>query len=254
MRKLMTIFLLAMFLISFSGTAAGEEVTSEFTAKTGDNIEIIEYCSIDGFPCDQNFLCNMTVINPKRVTVITNDVMINQTDNFYNISLNSSNSAEIGLYEKTAYCDNGINNGTRTSYFTLTSTGIKSTIAQSIFYAIMFVISFFLFVSSIYAAVRIPFSNKIQDGILFDINYFKYAKMLLWVASYLLFIWVIYMTWIVSSSFLVLPLVSTFFFAILRFAIAFLFPALVIFFLFMFITYIEDVKLKKILTRGLQPR
>ena len=238
-------------MLSFVGA---EEVTSEFTAKTGDNVQIIEKCTVDGFPCDEGYLCNVTVINPKQVTVLRNVAMINQTDNLYNITLNSSNSAEIGLYKKDATCDNGIFNGTSTSYFTLTSTGIKSTIAQSIFYAIMFVISFFLFVSSIFAAVRIPFSNKIQDGILFDINYFKYAKMLLWVASYLLFIWVIYMTWIVSSSFLVLPLVSTFFFAILRFAIAFLFPAIVIFFLFMFITYVEDVKLKKILTRGLQPR
>lgn len=236
-------FLLLISLTSASDIKtfrAGMDIPLELPLKEGD-LSQCTTCSCTG------------TINYPNGTIIIRNQDFPVVDGYATYNLGGGNTSEIyGLYNIDVNCNNGVDYGSATYYFEVTATGTNMSTSQSIIYVILFVLGIILFSLSFYGAIKIPFYNTVSgDEETISINDLKYVKIFLWFVSYLLLIWIAFVSWNLSYGFLVFNIMSEMFKVIFYFLLVLLLPIFITLIIISFINYFNDKKIRYALERGM---
>jgi len=142
MKKLL-IIMIGMFLISFASAAV--EGNYDYLAQYYTDVNITETCEAEGFPCDNTFGCNITIINPIEQVVVRDATM---TKSFPNYIYSFTNTSELGNYKISVYCTNGTFKGLNDEIILkVTTNGNPESIKVQIF---MLLISLVVFILALY--------------------------------------------------------------------------------------------------------
>ena len=101
--KPMTIFLMGIMFIFFLITLISLTSATDYVGKQYEEVNIVEICSYEGFPCSDTFGCNITIINPDNDLIILNEVMT-QNETIYNYTF--AYPSTLGNYAIKFYCSN----------------------------------------------------------------------------------------------------------------------------------------------------
>lgn len=188
---------------------------------------------------------NITIVSPNTTILIDNQPMTLSTG-FLNYTFNQTSS----LGEYSFFISNGF-----AGSFLITPSGTNPTTAQGLIYSFLILVSMFLVLISIYGAFTIDGKNEFSmGGDLINVNFNKYYKGFLFLLSYLFIIFTTYLTWQVSSQFLLLDLGTAIFKTL--FNILLIGLPIIIFVLIIvgFMKWLADVELHKLAERNLKPR
>lgn len=137
--KLLITLIIGMFLISMASALVTDP---DYRAQYYTDVNIIETCTVDGFPCGATYDCNITVTNPNEEVVIRNQEM---TRNFPTYNYTFHNTSLLGDYKVNVYCTNTTFGGEgRNTILQVTTTGRPPEIKVVIFMLIISLVSFIL--------------------------------------------------------------------------------------------------------------
>ncbi len=136
MKKILLILVSTLFLITI--VSATDYVGTQY-----ENVNIVETCVVNGFPCPSDFLCNITIINPDRDVIVIN-IPMERNDTIYNYTFISTDV--LGDYDANVYCSNVSLSGNAESRITITTTGREVNLTLTI---IMLAVALGLFIIAI---------------------------------------------------------------------------------------------------------
>lgn len=202
--------------------------------------------------CSNSASCNITIAYPNSTLMVSNGEATNLNNGKFRYSLVSSQTQLNGEYAVWAGCsDGGLNNSLSFSY-RVTQTGEELTEGKGLVYMVLLIGTLIIFIFSVYGSIVLPFKNKRGElGNIIKIERLKYFKITLMVVTYLIFIWLINLLLTLSVNFLLLTQFTTFFTVIFNFLNAMVYPIFVMVFVFMLFMLWNDLKLDKMLDRGL---
>jgi len=170
--KLLMTLILGILLTSIaSATLLG-------TFKQNQNIPLIQTCS----DCTYN---KITYIQKPDGAILNFNVEMDKDGTFYNWTLDSNYTDQIGIYLINGIGDIGGTEDTWYYDFKVTPDGKEFTTQNSISYLGFILIILFTFFLTMYGAGRIEWkSKKNNEGKILTINNFKYVKILLYTLAY----------------------------------------------------------------------
>lgn len=116
MKKILLTLTIGIFLLNLLSAAS-------YLGAQYENISIIETCVVNGFPCPDDFLCNITIVNPNNDIIVLNSPMSkNDTTYYYYFTTTDI----LGDYHMNVYCSNLTRSGNSDSLLTITTTGKKT--------------------------------------------------------------------------------------------------------------------------------
>ena len=238
MNKIILILILGIFFVNF----ASAEIQTLGTFKSGTDINLTQTCP----DCTFN---NITYINTPSSIIKLNKAMT-KDGTFYNYTLLSGNTTELGQYIVNGVGDLGGTNTTWNYNFFITPTGFTLETSDSILYVIILISTFILFLAFLYPAITLPYSNEVHsDGSITRITKAKYLKLLSYWFAYGFLMWFLQTLNAISTSFIKLSYLSNFITNIFRYSQAL---SVGITFLILFIIMIEvwkDIILSKAITK-----
>lgn len=197
--------------------------------------------------------CNITInyIPESRALVKYEEMTYEAESETYYYLLNKTNITKSGEYCYDITClDAGLNE-TSNFCFDVSPTGEEYTTAQSITYIFILILSLSLLGLCIYGAIVIPFANsRNSENEIIQVNYRKHMKIFMISMSYLILMWISYITYNISLGYLQLFAIANFFKFIYKFMLAFTLPISVVAILVFFIVFINDIKTDNLLKRG----
>lgn len=113
MKKILLTLVLGMFLF-------GCVTATDYVGKQYDNVNIVETCVMNGFPCSNTFLCNITIVDPNLKVIVLN-LPMTRNDTIYNHTFTKTEL--LGDYHVNVYCSNGTYGGNAESKIEVTTTG-----------------------------------------------------------------------------------------------------------------------------------
>lgn len=196
--------------------------------------------------------CNITIYDPNsKVLAYYKPMSFSSISQTYNFTLLGSNTTEVGKYNYDVTCLQGAFNSTTSYDFEVSNNGKDFTVAESITYIFMLLLSIALFCLFFYGAMAInPNNNHDEEGNIIKINYKKHLKLLCWIVCYFLLVWITFVSWNVSLAYIQLVTVANFFWAIHRITFAFMIPIIIGYVLYSLVLFIHDFKLAKEIERG----
>lgn len=136
----------------------------------------------------------------------------------------------------------------------VTKSGEDFSVAKSIMYIFMLILSYFLFITCIISFVKIDWKDpKDYEGRIVSVNDFKFMKVIMFFVSYLMLIFAFFVTYGVLNSFLYYDALTNIFKLLYTVGLYLLYPMFIVGFGLLIYMAIESKKLKKLLDRGLQP-
>jgi len=241
------LFLILVF--SFVNLISATEIS--FHVIRNQPVNIIESCIVGGFPCGTDFSCNITVVNPiEQIIVLNKEMTRNETIYNYTISHTLINIS--GIYCYNTFCSNNNLNGSIIKCFQASDRGESLDTPKAILYIVVLITSILIFISCLYAAAAIEGKNlKGGAGEIISINHLKYLKLLLFVFSYLIMIWIVNILVGITSNFLSLGIAFNFFRVIFFFMISSLFFLMPFAFIILIVNIINDIQASKLIRRGI---
>lgn len=255
MKKINIILLIMLSLVLPVVLAGLSDEDIRFVAIQNEPLDVKEQCFNNNTYCSATSECNITVKNPTQTILVNNQIMTNQ-NSFHNYTLNIANTTSVGVYESTIICIDGTDKGYDTFNFKITSDGTLQSIAKSVMYIALLFIVVILFLICVYFTFNLDGKN-IYDvgGEVLKVNIMKYVKFGLFFVSYLFFIFITYLCWLISDQYIGAASWFTMIFDNLHFfAWVFLFP---IFFFGCILTIIKaflDMQIYEAAKRGIPPR
>lgn len=233
MKKILLTLLIGIFLIGL----ASASISNIGTFKQDQCIELIQTCP----DCTYNNISR--VLYPNSSVALSN-VAMTKEDTYYNYTF--CNTSIIGTYTVNGFGDLG---GTKTSWnynFEVTETGFILETSESILYIIILIITLILFLGFLFLAIKLPYSNKINDdGSITRITRAKYLKLLsIWFA-YGFFMWFLQTLNGISSSFIKLTYLSNFITNIFTYSQGFSLAVTFLILIIMFVEVWKDIIISK---------
>jgi len=213
-------------------------------------IPIFEYDITKCVTCS----CEISINSPNGTNLVRSDNAV-LTDYFAIFTLNETHTADLGVYSGEIHCSNGVDNGASTFEYLITYSGSELSTAEGIVYVIVFVVSLLLFTLCLIGAIKIKWSRLSNTGgNTLEFNDLRYVKLVLWFVSYLLLIWIAFLSMGISQNFLFLNGASTLFNVIYTSLLIAIFPIMVVLVIVGGINIAQDKKYQKALQRGLPYR
>ena len=210
-------------------------------------------CSYNGTFCSSSALCNITVEYPNSSAMLDEAGMTSSGNGMPNYTL--SDSTITGTYQFTTLCCQAGYCDDYSSTFEINKLGEELTTYSGIVYAIVLVVSIFIFLLSLYGTMKIKWkNNRDDDGRVISINDVKYVKLALAYITYLIGVWIAFLAHGVADKYLLMDGASRFFYLIYWALLSFLFPIFVVMLIFMLIIVAQDKKIEKMIQRGLPVR
>lgn len=248
MKKIITILVCVFFLI----TLVSADYSYVFEKDTDIDLHVSCFDVNNSF-CDATTNCQISIYYPNQSAVILNESM-DYNETFFNYSLSEDQTSIVGEYSSIVNCQ-GANNGFSEFNFLITPSGTEISGEQVTIYIIFLVIAFVIFGLLVYGSFKLKWdNNRDETGQVVSVNDLKWLKLFCMVFSYLTFTFIIAMCYRITDEFLYVGTANSFFEITYNILIAVGSPMLIIFpFVVTYIIF-QDVKVKKLLQRGLQPR
>ncbi len=195
MNKILTTFILGMFLINLTSAVGDIGIV-----KQNDCIDLYNYCPTCSY-------INLTAIQypSPNSSVITMNLIMTKTNNNYVYEF--CNTSLLGEHSYTTCGDKAGVLTCEKITFEVTKLGSALTIQEAIIYILLTLSVLGLFLLSLYFTIAVPYSNKINDaGAVIKITKSKYIKLGLILLSYVLFVWVLNVLIGVSDNFVSLTM------------------------------------------------
>ncbi len=241
MKKIISIIIVGMFLISLA--SAAQQTLGTF--KQGECINLIQICG----NCSYSNIS--TVLYPNSSVAVSNVVMT-RDDTYYNRTF--CNTSLVGEYVVNGYADP---DGEKTSWvynFWVTTTGRTLETSDSITNIGLIAGSLILFLLVLWGGIVLPFRNSRNDeGGIISVQKLKYFKVSLLFLSYVFFVWILNLFLALSTNFSILTQYTKFFEVVFSVVNAMSYPIFVFMLIFMSILAWKDLALKKLLQRGINP-
>lgn len=141
LKKVILILFVGMFLLSM---VSADSIEPKYIGKQFEDVNIVETCVVDGFPCPSDFLCNITIANPDLDVIVLNSPMA-RNDTIYNYTFTSTDL--LGDYNINVYCGNITLSGNEESCLKITTTGRKPNVMITV---LLLLCSLGLFVLALY--------------------------------------------------------------------------------------------------------
>jgi len=235
---------LFFFLILASSTYALDE--SYIFEQNSNSSLIISCIGDDDLPCGTGTDCYITVLNPDSNIILTNGSMTNNL-NYYNYTLNSTQTEEQGIYSSFVTC-NGSTSASTSFTFLITRSGKVLNTWESILYLGLTTFAFIIFLLALFVAIKTPYQNERDgEGNIMKITKTKYWKMAFMMITYGLFIWFINMLLGLSNNFTDLNMFYGFTNMLFNILINLMYPLFVILFLASIFEIVRDLNKKKAL-------
>lgn len=203
--------------------------------------------------CSSSALCNITLYYPDSTLITSNSPMDNHIS-YFNYTLNSTYTSQLGDYSGNILCVDGTNSQTQDFSFLITPSGKESTTGQGILYGGILLVTLILMVICIFAFFNIDGRNEIDFGGMIKVNFNKHLKYGVGFLAYL-FLWATtYFSWLLAKYYLLLDFMAGLFRVFFMITTILLFPIFLIVFLFSLVKWLTDLKLQKLAKRGLKPR
>lgn len=119
-------------------------------------------------PCSASILCNLTIIDPEGTILVDNNQMTYKSAGYYNFTLNSTQTSQLGEFSTSVSCVSATVNGFSTFNYLITPTGEnRPTDGESriIFLAILTVLALGLFFFWLGTHFESPLAKLIFIGI-----------------------------------------------------------------------------------------
>lgn len=199
----------------------------------------------------KNFDCtkiNITILAPNSSTVKFNQSMTNAgAYAYYQFTPN-----QVGEYTFYVF-DNQQNYSSGT--FKSSSTGTELTTANSVIYAGLFALIFFIFFIMIFFINKLPDRNTTdEEGRLVSITWLKYLRAPLWFVVYFLFIAIIFISSNLAFAYLGEQLFAKVLFSIYRILMGLAVPIVVIWIVWIFVSMFHDKQFQKMINKGIFPK
>lgn len=180
----------------------------------------------------------------------------NTVTNEWEILVKGGNFSYLGENAYNIQCNSTTLGGFASVSELVTVTGQTSSIDKAVMYVLMFFISFIIFAGLLVAGILLPAGNKSDDmtGFIIATSNMKYVKIFCFAFAYLVGIFLAYLSWIMSLSYLdfdFLPKVFQFLFYGLAWATI---PFFLLLIYFLIANWIRDAKITEMLQRGLTVR
>lgn len=132
----LTMIFFTLFLINLVSATTSD--TTSFTFKQNQEVDLKISCiDINNTYCDEDTLCNITILYPNASILINNQPMTwNQA--YYNYTLSASQTSVLGEYSAFVSCIGGTENGFSTFNYQITTTGeVVKTLSSCLFFVIL---------------------------------------------------------------------------------------------------------------------
>jgi len=242
MKKLFSILIISLFLISF--ISAGSEVI--LTGKKGELITLPQECN----SC--TFVKLSSIQYPNMTKEYINEDMIKNESSYYYI-FNKTDS--LGIYN---YCGYGDVDGTNTTFcydFTITYLGKQLTTEKAIIYFIFLILFVLIFIGTFIFIGFLPDKNeRDEEGKILSINYLKYFRNVLYMFEWMLFIAILYLFSNLGFAFLEEELFSKFLFIIFQICFGLTPLIVIVWLIWIIVLMFHDKEFQNMLNRGIFPQ
>lgn len=222
--------------------------------KQGTAINLKIPCLNNGTYCSESATCNATILGPLGGIIKNNEVMT-QNNSIFNITLSANDTETLGQYEFTPCCNDDSSTECSSLVFLITKTGNEIKTSESIIYVVFLLTLLFVFILTLYGAIKIPFRNKRDDdGNIVGVNDIKYLKVACIVFSYVLFLFLVGVVKSIMENYLYINGAYRVFNLLFWIMFSFLWPLVVLSFLFSLIMIVNSAKIKKVIKRGVPLR
>jgi hypothetical protein len=174
----------------------------------------------------------------------------------FDIEVNAGNFTQLGQYAVLFYCEvPGEIGGFLEHSFTVTNITTTIGTPESIMYFLLTIAVFSMFVFSVWGAIGLPGRNRRNElNRVIGVEVWKYPKIGLMFLSYAFFTWLINIFLIISTNLVELTQFEAFFAMIFNILMAGLYAVFIFMIVVFFILGARDLKLRDLLTRGIQPK
>lgn len=208
MKKQMLLITVLMVLLVTSVFAEEYSFIFEKDQSAELNIPVFNnnYSTVD----DTNVDCYITVKSPTETVLISDQEMFYNDGSYYNYNITASNLSTNGKHHVTVRCNTSNVYGFSTFSFYVTPSGTEPSVAQGVLYSVLLLVLITGLFVSVFTAINIDGKNEFDvGGGLIKVNLNKYYKLGLFFLSYLLLIFIAFVSWQVSVNFLFLNFAST---------------------------------------------
>jgi hypothetical protein len=200
-----------------------------------------------------NGQCNITLTDPDLKLLVNFKTMsYDSASQTFNYTLPVSNTSKLGDYCYDVTCSANNRNATRNFCFTINRTGTENSTAQSLVYIIMLFLGLIFLCAFTFGAIKTKWENiRSNEGQLVRISYKKHLKILFSALAYTTCTWLAYVSWNISLGYLELENVAYFFRFIFITLLSFALPISIFFMAIFIISFINDLKIQKMIERGI---
>ncbi len=200
--------------------------------------------------------CSFHLINSSGHHIFISDPLpYNNDHDHWEVNVKSGNFSQSGRMSYLVDCvHSSLSSGFASSDFEVTITGDALETSNSIVYLILSINALFLFLLCLFGGIALPFKSERNDeGKIVAVQKLKYFKVGLIFLSYVLFVWLLNLLFALSNNFSIISQYTAFFEIIFVVVNAFSFPLFVLMLIIMSILAWKDLKLKKLLLKGINP-
>lgn len=221
--------------------------------QSGKDIELKQTCVINGTFCDR---CNISSVDLPNGTIALQNLEMTKRDSDFNFTIANTSLEDLGRYRVNGFCDFGSDvRKTWVYVFDVTATGNILSTGESIIYVIFLVAIIFTFMIALFGAVKIPFRNRKDPlGNIIDTNNMKFLKIFLIAICYALLMFIFGVTRSILANYLFLNGAFKVFNWLFYLMLAFVWPLIVLSFLFTLLLVLDNRKIQNALERGVPIR
>lgn len=242
------LLIILVFTISLSYTVSSEscENTEGYMGKffPNANITLTQACPTCTF-------INITITDPNSDVVFSN-IPMTLSNGIFLFGPNSTISSQNGTYFVQGISN--LNQPFKACYIVTRITEEIDT-PESIIYVVLTISVFLMFLFSVWGAIGLPARNRRNElNRIISVEIWKYPKIGLMFLAYAFFTWFINILLTLSANLVTLTQFQGFFTMIFNFLMAGLYVLFIAMIVIFFILGARDLKLIRLLTRGINPR
>lgn len=245
MKKIFLTLFIALCLIGIVGAQ------ETYRQSTITDVKVV--CLNTGGFCSSNAECNLTIFDSKNAVLIDGIKATRaSTGAYHNITLNTTQTKELGQYRVTGFCRDGSTIETVDFNFDITTTGVQLSTHGAIVYIGFTSLLIFLFIVNIGGIGWIPKRDiENEEGLLLSINKLKYVRIVLFAVAWALLMAIVYSASNISYLYLQTKLMGDLFFSIYTVMMTLTLPMVIVWFIWLLLSIFRDKETKAMIERGI---
>ncbi len=243
-RKILLVFLLVVMLTTFSSAQGCASTGFMGTFQQNSNVTITETCPTCTF-------INVTLKAPNSNILLENQPMV-LANGIFVLNVSSGNNTIIGTYfiEGHSNLDDPF-----IACYDITNIIRQVSTSESILYFLLLLSAILFFVFAVWGTIALPFSNNRDEfARITAITWLKYVKVAMFFISYLLLVWIFNLLHTISNNAISLTQYNGFFEMIFNILVPIAYVVFSIMFIMINVMMFRDLKLNKLLQRGITPQ